>query len=367
MTTRSKKDTRNPPGFQIWQDKKPPFKWRVRHRKSGTTIDTVKFPLYSVPFYVEVDRINKLHTEIEAKPGTLGMLIKKYRASAEFIDAEIGKKKRTQADYQRVFDYLQPIEGTALTWFTTPRVVKIRDKAYSNLKRKWANYVVTVLSVLFVWGKLRGFIDSNPAAEIPPIPRPKKMPDANRPWQDVERDVVTAALPAHMRLPFALMMYCGIDPSDALNLPRNAIVNGQIDTRRGKTSVPLFIPAPAPLLAALEAAPKHSAITLCANSRGLPWTYNGFSTNWDKIKRKLLAAGSVQPGLTLKGLRHTVATILTELGFDERTVADMLGQETIEMVRHYSKKANKTKKMTGVVASLDEEMNRRKTESVKPA
>ena len=62
-----------------------------------------------------------------------------------------------------------------------------------------------------------------------------------------------------------------------------------------------------------------------------------------------------------------MATILTEMGYDERTVADMLGQKTIEMARHYSKKANKTRKMSPVVVAFDAELNRRRTKNVKPA
>ena len=116
----------------------------------------------------------------------------------------------------------------------------------------------------------------------------------------------------------------------------------------------------------LEAAPAHDAITVCANSRGVPWTYNGFSTNWDKIKKKLEEAGKVQAGLTLKGLRHTVGSILAEIGYDDRTIADMLGQETEVMARRYSKRANRTRKMDGVVTNFDAELNKRKTQIVKP-
>jgi integrase len=362
----TRKEDRNPPGFQVWRDKKPPYKWRVRHRKTGETIDTDKFPLYSMPFYAEADRITKAHVVAEAKPGTLGALIKAYRASDQFIDPEIGKAARTRADYQKVFDYLKAIDDTALTWFTTERIVKIRDKAFKKLRRKWANYVVTVLSILFEWGRLRGYVKVNLAADIPAIPRPKSLPDANRPWQDSERDAVMQALPEHMKLPMALMMFCGLDPSDALKLPRNAIKDGQLDTRRGKTGVPVWIKLPSPLVAVMEAAPRHDAITVCANSRGRPWTYNGFSTNWDKLKNKLQDAGAIQPALTLKGLRHTVGSILAELGYDDRTIADMLGQETEVMARHYSKRANRTRKMSGVVADFEAELNKRKTGSVKP-
>lgn len=365
MTERRERRKNKYAGWKIQRDKKPPFRWRAYHRKTGEKIDCLKFEVYSLAFDMEVHRINQLHTEQEAKPGTLGMLIKKYRASAEFIDGEIGKSQRTQSDYQRVFDYLKAIEDTPLIWFTQARVVKIRDKAYVKLKRKWANYVVTVLSVLFKWGRLRGYVKDNPAAEIPAIPRPKSMADANRPWQDAEREAVLSAIPAHMKLPMALMMYCGLDPSDAVKLPRNGVKDGMLDTRRGKTGVPVWIPLPSPLVEILEAAPKHDAITLCANSRGKPWSYSGFSSNWDKLKDKYLEQGLIQPGLTLKGLRHTVASILAELGYNDRTIADMLGQETEAMARRYSKRANRTRKMKGVVADFEQEVNRRKTEVVK--
>jgi hypothetical protein len=71
-------------------------------------------------------------------------------------------------------------------------------------------------------------------------------------------------------------------------------------------------------------------------------------------------------GLTLYGLRHTVAVIMREQGFDERTIADALGQKTIEMARHYAKGADLKPRMRGVVKSLDEAWNERKTKTVKP-
>jgi integrase len=68
----------------------------------------------------------------------------------------------------------------------------------------------------------------------------------------------------------------------------------------------------------------------------------------------------------LYGLRHTVAVILREAGADERTIADALGQKTIEMARHYARGADLREKMHGVVANFDREVNRRRTNAVKP-
>lgn len=50
----------------------------------------------------------------------------------------------------------------------------------------------------------------------------------------------------------------------------------------------------------------------------------------------------MQPGLTLKGLRHTVATILREMGKDYATIAEMLGQKTEAMAKHYSRRAERS-------------------------
>ena len=72
------------------------------------------------------------------------------------------------------------------------------------------------------------------------------------------------------------------------------------------------------------------------------------------------------PGLTLKGLRHTVATILREMGKDARTIADMLGQKTEAMARHYSRRADMSRKNSATIAEFDAEVNRRRTNVVKP-
>jgi integrase len=107
-------------------------------------------------------------------------------------------------------------------------------------------------------------------------------------------------------------------------------------------------------------------MTLCANSYGRPWTETGFRASWGKIRKKLENEGHIGAGLTLYGLRHTVAVILRECGCDERTIADVLGQKTVEMARHYAKGADLKRKMRGVVTDFDAEVNRRRTKIVKP-
>ena len=348
-------------GFQIFKDRHG--RMRCYHRATRTPVDLQKSPLGSAEFFSDCARIAALAEKGQhPKPGTLGLLIARYRKHPAFTDL----KPRTRADYDRCFTYLEPIADTPLVKITSPLVVKIRDKAAEKHGRRFGNYVRTVLALLFAWGRERGFVKVNPAEGIKGLRAPKDAPKANRPWDDDERDAVLIALPAHMKLPIAMMMYCGLDPQDALKLPRTAIVDGYLDTHRGKTGEGTRLPLPKPLVEVIDAAPVHSAITLCANSYGRPWTVSGFRASWRPIRQGLEQEAKVRPGLTLKGLRHTVATILAEMGYDERTIADVLGQRTTEMARHYSRQANKTKKLDGVVTNFDAELNTRSTRVVKP-
>lgn len=49
---------------------------------------------------------------------------------------------------------------------------------------------------------------------------------------------------------------------------------------------------------------------------------------WQRLKRDRQENGNIDPGLILFGLRHTVAVVLRELGQDERTIVNVLGQNT---------------------------------------
>jgi integrase len=348
-------------GFKIFTSRHG-VKEYCYHRLTGESIDLVRYPKGSAGFFAECARITALATVTTPKPGTLGMLIEAYRSHAAFTELA----PRTRVDYQRVFDYLKLIADTPLIKFDRPLTVRIRDKAAQTRGRRQGNYVKSVLSLLFAWGSERGFVSTNPAAGIKSIRRKKGLADANRPWADEERDA-SLTCPAHMRRAIGLMMFTGLGPKDALTLPRSFYKGGEIATRRSKTGEPVFWPCPAQLAVILAEAPHHDAITLCANSRGRPWTQSGFNSSWQKFRSKLEREGRIGPGLTLYGLRHTVAVILREIGCDERTIADALGQETIEMARHYAKGADLKPKMRGVVTQFDVELDKRKTKTVKPA
>lgn len=62
--------------------------------------------------------------------------------------------------------------------------------------------------------------------------------------------------------------------------------------------------------------------------QGAAWAHNGFSTVWHRFKKALKEEGLIAPGVTLGGLRHTVATTLREAGLDERRIAPVIPPES---------------------------------------
>lgn len=349
-------------GFQIFTDRhgRP----RCYHRATRTAVDLARAPIGSAEFFAECARIAALTQNAPTpKAGTLAGLIRAYRGSTEFGDLA----PRTKADYLALCDYLAPIGDTALSKFTRPLVVKIRDKAADKLGRRRGSYVKTVLSILFAWGAERGLMADNPAAGIRDIRRDKARPKANRPWTDAERDAVLTAAEPRLRAALALMAFTGIDPGDAVRLRRDQIKGGSLLIDRAKTGQAVAVPlaALAGLRAALDAMPPHDAVTVLASASGKPWTVSGLQTAWHRLKVRLIEADQIGDGLTLKGLRHTVATILREAGADERTIADVLGQKTDAMARHYSNRANLSKKNAATMVTLADEIERR-TKVVKP-
>jgi integrase len=349
-------------GFQIFSDRHgcP----RCYHRRTGRAVDLEKAPLGSAEFFAECARIADLaQLAGSPRPGTLGGLIAEYKASRAFLDL----RPRTQKDYERICELLRPIGDLPLIEITRPRVVQIRDHIDGKRGRRWANYTKTFLSLLFGWAVDRGHMRENTAFRMKALRRPRDLPRANRPWTDGERLAVEPSLPSHMRVPIALMMYCGLDPQDALRLPKSAVVEGRLDTSRGKTGVPVWMPLPGRLAKIIAEAPVHSANTLCATSRGKPWTNAGFRASWQKVKVRLEREGKVQPGLTLKGLRHTAATILAESGVDEAGIAAYLGQKSTRMARHYSRDADRSRKIAETVLHMQAELDARDAKVVKPS
>ena len=295
------------------------------------------------------------------KPGTLGGLNETYCREQHFVNLA----DRTKRDYRQCAAFLENILDTPAHRIDTPLVAAIHDKAAQKIGWRRANMLHTFLYEVFRFNIPEGQISVTFAETVIPKPRPADKARANRPWTVEELTKVLDVAPAQIRPVIALIANTGLDPSDALNLCRDKIEGGVIWALHGRVGNPSPLPITLRLQNVLDAIAKHNAITVLASTNGTPWTHNGFSTVWYRFRTKQVEAGLIPAGLTLKGLRHMVATILREAGKTPCEIADLLGQKTASMAVWYSRDGKLAQCNLKTMQTLDAKTERR-TKIVKP-
>jgi integrase len=320
------------------------------HRASKTRIEAE----FGTPaFFTELQKVDEAWKAKKPRGGTLGHLIDAYKGTPEFKRLA----PRTKDDYEKVFAYLVKLRPMPVSKLTPSFVVGLRNKAFDKHKRRFANYVVQVISRVCTIGKPLELIGPNPAEGIGKVLKATGERNLNRPWSLQERQAVIAAAPPHLAAPIALGRYLGVRLGDMVAMTPGAYRGGYITFVTGKSGTEVTVPVPVPLAAAI-AGMKHKGKTrLFLNSFGEPWTKSGFSSSFRKHVLQLLKEGKVRPGLTFHGLRHSVATDLREAGYENRNIADVLGQKTESVVAVYTAKADMRKQNAKVLNAIYEHAN----------
>jgi integrase len=320
-------------------------RWYCYHRATGKRLAE---EFGSPEFFARLaslEREAKGRTEAAAKPNTLKALILTYKSSESFQSLA----PRSRSDYEKVFAFIEPIWMGNLAAFTTPQMVVLREKWRRERGRCFVNKSLAVLSIVFAYSVELGLMSANPVRGVKQIRRPRDAVAVNRPWTLAERRAAMAKLPPHLKLPFAIALYSGMREGDIIRAPRDIVSAEAIKIKTAKRGIWIDIPIVAELRAALAEAPAHDAITLCANSRGRPWTLSGFSCSFRKAIKQLEMEPLVGTGLTFHGLRHTVATTLAESGVNEEDIAAVLGHKTSRMATHYAREADRSRRTKAAI------------------
>jgi integrase len=173
-------------------------------------------------------------------------------------------KPRTCEDYEEALNWLKPLDAMPLEGWTRGFVLKLRDKAFKQHKRRFANYVVAVVQSVLNWALDREIIPEHGVREIKPIKRPKDMPRANRPWSREEWEAVTAAAPTHLLAPILLCGVLGWREGEALTRPRSDCnpATKKIKRISAKSGKVVRTPVPRLISDALDALLPHEATIL---------------------------------------------------------------------------------------------------------
>lgn len=323
------------------------------HRKTGIRLTaTPGTPEFLAQWQAAEAKVAKAPA---ARPGSVALVIEAYRRSNDFSTLS----RNTQKEYERCLQILGKMGDLVMNEITSPDVVRMRENLHKAKNRSSANKCMAVLSILFAFAVERGWADSNPVRGVKKVKGPKVTPYKNRPWSKNELDTVMNRLPSHVALPFTIARWTGLRIGDIISLRSDLYEGAVIRRYTAKRGVLISTPVAGPLEEVLDRRPNPKAEFLCLNSRGRPWTREGFQTSFFREIRRLEKEEAIGRGLTLHGLRHTVATELRELGFDPRTIADMLGQKSTAMAEHYSRSADLQEKLKPVVKKLENAEKRR--------
>lgn len=296
---------------------------RVRQRLATGEVTTYYYAWRGGPRIVAefgTAEFIRLFTEAHAarrRPatGTMFALIAEFKGSAEFTT----RKEATRRDYLR---YMKLIEAE----FGDMPVAALADPEVRGVFKQWrdrlaakprtADYAWVTLARVLSVAKDRGRIPVNPCE------RGGRLYEADRTeriWGEAEIANVLAVASPGMELALMLALWTGQAQGDLLRLRWSAYDGERFTLARGKTGSPIAVPAGRPLRDLLDSTERRGPVIL-TNTRGIPWTSDGFRTSWGKLCHK---AGI--EGLTFHDLRGSAVTRLALAGCTVPEIASLTG------------------------------------------
>ncbi|MGH1352782.1 MAG: tyrosine-type recombinase/integrase [Methyloligellaceae bacterium] len=154
--------------------------------------------------------------------------------------------------------------------------------------------------------------------------------------EDVEKFMCSCS--PELQTALALALHTGQRKGDLIRLSWTAYDGTGISLRQSKSNRKVYIPATQTLKSILDSLPR-TAVTILTNTKGTPWTSDGFNTSWGKAAKRAKIEG-----LTFHDLRGTAVTLLAEQGCTSIEIASITGHslkhvETI--LDHYGSRTKK--------------------------
>lgn len=325
---------------------------------------------------------------ITAKAGTLLALVEAWRGvpgkkglaparapSPEWLEL----KPATRRSYERIVDpetgYLRralkrPLDEIWLTAIDQPNVVAIRDRVARRFGWWTGNYAVTVLRLMFRWGKLHGHMEANPAEGVPKLKRPADLPDQHPSWTDPEFEAMYTEARRRgwkgVALGLALGRFAGWPIGDIINQPRTAWQDPRLVYVRHKSRQRRVNSVAAPdrlREIILELLPPAGAKRLVVNQAGEPYTEDGMRTMVWRLCSELAKAGAVRAGLNIHGLRHSLGKELYDLGLERDVRKAMIAHVSDQASMVYERDGDRAAAADRAVVALNRKHRRRRQQA----
>lgn len=265
------------------------------------------------------------HANKRAPAGnTFRDLIAGYKASSEFTSL----KHVTRSTYLRYIALIEDEFGTlpieALADIRIRGEFKSWRDRMGDQPRK-ADLAWSVLARILSVAHDHGKIASNPCERGGRLYRSDRREAV---WGEADIARFLEHAPEHMAHALILAIWTGQRQGDLLRLTWSAYDGTHLSIRQSKTGARVHIPVTVELRtlldrlrrAADESAEAVAAVTVLTNSRGRPWTADGFKTTWGRSATK---AGI--EGLTFHDLRGSAVVRLARAGCSIPEIAAITG------------------------------------------
>lgn len=269
----------------------------------------------------------------KAKSGSFTALIEAYKDSPEWKELAAA----TQRDYARYLHDIDRAWGRLQVAGVEPRhVLALRDAKAERPAA--ANFLIRTLSALISWGIPRGYRADNPCRHV----RKLRIGEGYAPWT---WDHI-AHFRDHVSRPelwwaASLALYSGQRQHDDLAMLWSDCADGMMSVVQEKTGKKLRIVMHRDLRAIMTNIPRR-ATTILTNTKGLPWTSDGFRASWGKELARPQMTPLREAGLVFHGLRKSAVVFLLEAGCTDAEVSAITGQSR-QMVEHYAREVNQKK------------------------
>lgn len=265
----------------------------------------------------------------------------------------------TQADYSKLAKWMhnQGAGPKPAAVLSQDRCEKLLDLAVKELGWRRGLYVLQFNRRLYNWvlersARKKQWGDVNPWIDLKNPLRPKDAPKRNRPWLPDEIIEALFAAPTGLRRAYVLGT-AGMDGGTIIQRRWSEYHNGGFDIVRGKTGATSWVMVP-PVFAFLLEAEDRASEFIVTNQNGEPFKKaNTLQTRSSDFLRGLAEAGTVGPGLTLHGLRHTAGKAIADGGGTLRAIQGALSHQTTRMALYYSEQADKKRALLDAAGAFD--------------
>jgi integrase len=268
------------------------------------------------------------------EPGRFRSLITLYRGSGEFQRLAASTRRNWSPWLDRIGEYFGDL---SIAQFDRPEKIRPLIRQWRNHYAetpRTADYGLQVLSrVLSYAVDPLGKIAGNPCQGI------RQLYSVDRSeiiWIEADIARLKATCSPEIGHAVDLATHSGLRLGDLLRLSWSHVGEDRIAITTGKSKHrrQAIIPLYDDLKKVLAAIPKRSPRIL-TNSKGRPWTQNGFGSSFSKAKA---AAGMADADLHFHDLRGTAATRFYTADLSERVIAEMMGwqeEHVARIVRRY--------------------------------